>query len=190
MNEIKATFSPQVSEYRTAVYFATSLRYQLFLKIFLAVAAVALLCQMAMSFGVIPTFMLPAYIFLGYLICIAFMCARLEHGIYKYSKSKDTVLFKEMSVTFAGGNMKVETPYNGKSFSLPLDRLFYVVELNNLFLIYIDYQQSILLPTRALSGRQRNEVRSLILNAIKDRFSTRYGYDNMLSKRSIFPKFR
>ncbi len=188
MKEIKAVYTLDVKDYHAAVFFAAAIRYRKLIIIFIAIAIAAIACQLSAMVGLMPPFALPAYIALGYTIWLTLICVRLEHGVLKYSKSKDCILYKEMSVTFAKGCMKVDTPYNGKSFTLALDKLFYAAELKNLFIIYIDPQQSILLPCRALTPSEHTEVRSLLLNALKDSFSTRYGYNNMLPKRSPLRK--
>ena len=188
MNEIKATFTPDVKDYRAAVFFAAFIRYSKHILLFLIVTLTAVACWLSALVGLMPPFMLPAYIAMGYLVWLTFIAARLEHGILSYTKAPDTILYKEMSVTFAKGNMIVSTPYNGKKSTIPLDKLFYGAELKNLFIIYLDSQQSILLPCRALTPPQRSEVRSLLMNALKDSFSTRYGYNGMLPRRSPLRK--
>ena len=188
MNEIKANYQLTTNHYRTAVYYAAVLRHRLMLIIAIAVGLTALACWISSALGFMPPFMLPAYLFIGYAIWLLFICGSLEHGILKYSKNPDCILYKDMSVTFAKGNMKVDTPYNKKSFTVSLNKLFYAFELNNIFIIYVDGAQSILLPHSALSASERAEVRSLLTNALGDRFSTRFGYNNMLPRRSPLRK--
>lgn len=183
MNEIKATYSISNRDYHLAVYYAATFRHRIALKIFVILGAAALLCWLGSSMGFIPPFMLPAYFFLGYLIWLLFTIAGIEHGILKYTKSKDNSLFKQMSVTFSKGIMKIDTPYNGKSSSCAIENLACAFELTEIFLIYFNGEQSIIIPKRALSGSAQAELRSLLLNKLKDRFVSRFGYDNLLPQR-------
>ena len=188
MNEIKATFSPDIKDYRAAVYFAAVLTHHKLLIIFVAVALTAVACWLSATVGLMPKFMLPLYLAMGYVIWLTFIAANIELGILKYSKREDCILYKEMSVTFAKGNMTISTPYNGKKDTVPLNKLFYAAELKNLFVIYLDPQHSILLPCRALTPTEHAEVRSLLMEALKGNFATRYGYNGMLPKRSPLRK--
>ena len=188
MNEIKATYSISNRDYHMAVYYAATIRHRLAIRLFAIVGLVALSFWIGSMLGYLPAFMIPAYLFLGYLVWFLFTIAAIEHGILKYTKSSDNSLFKEMTVTFAKGMMKIDTPYNKKSASVPLSNLACAFELNDIFLIYFDAAQLVILPTRALSGTDRAELRSLLLNTLKDRFTTRFGYDSMMNKRSLFRK--
>ena len=86
------------------------------------------------------------------------------------------MLNKQINLEFVRGNLKIETPHNGKSSSVKLENLFYAFELSNMFLLYIDGAQSIMLPIRAMTPQQRADLRELLKDQMHDRFSTRFGY--------------
>ena len=188
MNEIKATFSPEIKDYRAAVYFSAVFAHYKLLMIFVAVAFTSVACLLSYWVGFMPKFMLPLYLTMGYVIWLLFIAGNLELGIYKYSKREDCILYKEMSVTFAKEKIVISTPYNRKTDTVRLDKLFYAAELKNIFVIYLDTQHSILIPCRALTPAERAEVRSILMDSLKGNFATRYGYNGMLPKRSPLRK--
>lgn len=189
MNDIKVTYRISMRDYHMAVYYASAIRYSTAVKILVVSGFIAAAIWFGASAGFIPMIMLPAYLFLGYLIWFLFRVALIEHSILKYAKSKESILGKEMSVTFSKGQMKIETPYNGKSSSCPIENLACVFEMSDLFLVYFNGEQTCIIPTRAFSGGDRAALRSLLLNTLKDRFFSRFGYDSLMPKRkaSIFP---
>ena len=146
MNEIKVTYAPEIKDYRAAVYFSAVFAHYKLLMIFVAVALTAVACWFSAMVGLMPKFMLPLYLTMGYVIWLTLIAGNLELGIYKYSKREDCILYKEMSLTFTKGNMIISTPYNGKKDTVQLSKLFYAAELKNIFVIYLDTQHSILLP--------------------------------------------
>lgn len=176
MNDLVFTYAPSIANYRAAVYFAAVTRHRIGFRIFALSAIVAAICTAGSYLGLMPVFMLPAYIFLGYFIWAIVLCAQIEYGILKYTKNKDSMLHKEMTLAFARGNLKIDTPHNGKSATVKLSDLFLGFELSNMFLLYLDGAQSIMLPHRAMTPQQRAEVRELLQDNLHDRFSTRFGY--------------
>ena len=189
MNDIKVTYRISVRDYHMAVYYASAIRYRTAIKILVVSGFVALTIHLGSLMGSFPLFMLPAYLFLGYLIWFLFKVAMIEHSILKYAKSKESILGKEMSVTFSKGMMRIDTPYNGQSSTCPIDKLACAFEMSDIFLIYFNGEQTCIIPTRAFSGGDRAALRSLLLNTLKERFDTRFGYDSLMPRRkaSIFP---
>ena len=53
--------------------------------------------------------------------------------------------------------------------------LFFVFELSNLFMIYLDSANTILLPVRVMNGEQRAALREKFRDSLHDRFQTRFG---------------
>lgn len=175
MNPLTFEYKINVREYHTAVYFGLTTRYRNMLRIFLVVAAVALLCALGASFGLIPPIMFPAYVFLGYLVWLLFLLARTEHGILKVTKSAQSPLGKTLRLSFGRDNLKVETPQTSDKAVHQLSNLFLVFELSNLFMIYLDPVNTILLPHRTMSPEQRAAVREKFQDNLHDRFQTRFG---------------
>lgn len=176
MNNLVFTYYPSMSDYHSAVYFATITRHRLGFRIFVVSAVVAAICTGGAYVGVMPPFMLPAYIFLGYLVWAIIICAQTEHGILKYAKHEESILQKKIVLTFARDSLKIGTPHNGKISTVQLDKMFLGFELSNMFLLYLDGAQSIMLPHRVMTPEQRAEVRSVLQDNMHDRFSTRFGY--------------
>lgn len=175
MNPLVFEYKVDLREYHTAVYFGLTNRYRTLLLIFLAVAAVALLCAAGAALGLFPFFTLPSYLFLGYLVWLLILLGRTEHGILKLTKSPQNPLIKTMRMTFARDTLRIETPADGGKATHQLSQLFLVFELSNLFMIYLDPANVLLLPVRAMSGEQRAALRDLFREALHDRFQSRYG---------------
>lgn len=182
MNDLVLSYAPTLSNYRSAVYFAAASRHRVGLRIFVVTAAVAALCTAGAYLQLMPPFMLPAYAFLGYLIWAIVLCAQIEYGVLKYTKNKEGMLNKKIVLTFARGSLKIDTPHDGKSATTKLSDLFYAFELSNMFLIYFDAAQSVMLPHRAMTPQQRAQVRELLQDNLHDRFSTRFGYGAAAAK--------
>ncbi len=182
MNDLVFTYAPSIANYRTAVYFAAVTRHRIGFRIFALTAIVAAVCTAGSYLGLMPVFMLPAYIFLGYLIWAIVLCAQIEYGILKYAKNKESMLHKEITLTFARGGLKIDTPHNGKSATVRLADLFLSFELSNMFLLYLNGAESIMLPHRAMTPQQRAEVRELLQDNLHERFSTRFGYGATAAK--------
>ncbi len=187
MNDLVLTFAPSIANYRSAVYFAAVTRHRIGFRIFAISAIVAAICTAGAYLGLMPVFMLPAYLFLGYLIWAIVLCAQIEYGILKYAKNEESMLHKEMTLTFARGSLKIDTPHNGKSSTVRLSDLFLGFELSNMFLLYLDGAQSIMLPHRAMSPEQRAQLRELLQDNLHDRFSTRFGYGAAAAKIKYKP---
>lgn len=185
MNSINITYSPSLGDYHKAVFYALVLRHLNALRIFVLSAVVALICYLVSLFGVAASFMLPAYIFMGYFVWLLYLCAVTEHGVIKYAKSEECILNEEIILTVDSSTMKIETPYNHKKSVIKLSELFVGFEINGLFLIYINAADSIMIPHRALSARQRADLRELFQDNLHDRFSTRFSLSRMMPRRGF-----
>lgn len=191
MNNLVFTYCPNISDYHIAVYFAAITRHRTGFRIFVLSAVVAAICTAGAYMGVIPPFMLPAYIFLGYLVWTIIICAQTEYSILKYAKTDESMLQKEITLTFIRDTLKINTPHNGKSSTIKLESIFLGFELSNMFLLYLDGTQSIMLPHRAMTPEQRAEVRSILKDNMHERLSTRFGYGAKAPKlRSLTSKKR
>ncbi|MFV0496796.1 MAG: YcxB family protein [Candidatus Fimivivens sp.] len=187
MKDLILTYALSIVHYRSAVYFAAVTRHRIGFRIFALSAIVAAICTGGAYLGFMPVFMLPAYIFLGYLVWAIILCAQIEYGILKYSKDQENMLSKDITLTFARGTLKIDTPHNGKTATVKLSDIFLAFELSNMFLIYLDGAQSIMLPHRAVTPQQRAEVRELLQDTLHDRFSTRFGYGATAAKIKLKP---
>lgn len=190
MNNLTFTYSPNIRDYHAAVYFATVTRHRMGFRILALSALVAAVSTGGGYLGLFPTFMLPAYIFLGYLVWALFICAQTEHSILKYAKSKDSILQKEITLSFMRDSVSINTPYNGKQDTVKLENLFFGFELSNMFLIYLDGAQSLMLPIRVMTPQQRANLRELLQDHMHERFSTRFGYASKASKLKMPAKRR
>ncbi len=188
MNPLVFEYKVDLREYHTAVYFGLVNRYRTALLIFLAVATAALLCTAGAALGLFPLFMLPAYLFLGYLVWLLILLGRAEHGILKLAKRPDSPLGRTMRMTFGRDTLRIETPGDGGKAVHPFTRLFLVFELSNLFMIYLDPANVLLLPARVMTGGQRAELRELLREALHDRFQSRYGRTKAPKIRSLTGK--
>ena len=175
MNPTTFEYQINMREYHTAVYFGFVNRYRTMLQIFLVVAAVALLCTAGGFFGGIPVIRFPSYIFLGYLIWLLILLAQVEHGVLKMTKLPENPLNRTLRLTFGRDQFKVETPSNTDKAVHQIANLFFVFELSNLFMIYLDPANTILLPVRVMNGEQRAALREKFRDSLHDRFQTRFG---------------
>lgn len=178
MHTMKFEYAVTLSDYRMALYFGSTIRYRRSLQIFLIAGAVVALYSAGGLLGIWPMSLLPAYVFLGYAVWLLFLITRLQHGVLKYVKSPDSLIGKPVTVTVDHASMKVETPGQGGQPDVHrLDKLFMVFEISRMFLIYVNPEQSVLLPFRAMSSSERVELRDRFREAIgSDRLQTRYGF--------------
>lgn len=175
MNPLTFEYKINIREFHTAVYFGLVTRYRNMIRIFVVVAAVALLCTVGSLFGIIPSIMFPAYVFLGYLVWLLFLLAQTEHGVLKTTKSAENPLDRTIRLSFGRDTLKVETPHNGEKAVHQLPNLCLVFELSNLFMIYLDPANTILLPMRVMDAQQRAALREKFQDNLHDRFQTRFG---------------
>jgi hypothetical protein len=176
MRTLKFEYAISLSDYHMALYFGASIRYRRPLQIFLIVTALTAVYSAGGLLGVWPMSMLPAYVFLGYAVSILIFIARLQHGVLKYVKDPKSLIQKRISVTVDRTDMKVEIPDSGESSVYPLHRLFMVFEISRMFLIYLNAEQSVLLPFHAMSASDRLELRDRFRAAIGERLQTRFGF--------------
>lgn len=188
MNELSITFAPTMRDYHIAVYYAAVHRYKLGFRLLVVSGFTAIACWISAYMGLMPHSRFMGYIFLGFLMWAIIICAQLENGILKYSKSGDAIIGKEMTLTFTRDKLKISTPYNGKSSVVKLDSLFCGFEISYMFLIYLDGAQSIILPHHATTADERAQVRSILRDNLHDRFYTKNSYNSMLPKRSPLRK--
>ena len=123
----------------------------------------------------IPVIRFPSYIFLGYLIWLLILLAQVEHGVLKMTKLPENPLNRTLRLTFGRDQFKVETPSNTDKAVHQIANLFFVFELSNLFMIYLDPANTILLPVRVMNGEQRAALREKFRDSLHDRFQTRFG---------------
>ncbi len=176
MNPLSFEYKISVREYHSALYFGLATRYRNMLRIFIVVSAVALICYLGGLFGIIPVIAFPSYIFLGYLVWLSFSLARIEHGVLKMLKNPQNPLRTTIRLEVVRDQLKVETPHNHEKASHQLSQLFLVFELSNLFLIYLDPINTIILPHRTMDAAQRSALRERFQAQLHDRFQSRFGY--------------
>lgn len=175
MGTLRFEYALTLSDYRMALFFGNSIRHRTLLRIFVVTAVVAAVYSAGGYLGIWPFSMLPAYIFFGYAVWLLFLIAQIQHGMLKYIKSPQNLIGKTVIISIDRSAIRLETPHTGETASYPLQNLFYVFEISRMFLIYLNAEQSVLLPFRAMSASERTELRDRFRGAVNDRFQTRYG---------------
>lgn len=189
MNELSFTFSVNIYDYHRAVYFAFVNRSRSLLRIFALVGVIALFNWGAGALGLLPVFMLPAYIFLGYLVWVLVLLGIEEYRVLQYAKSPQSILDHPTTLRFVRDTLEVQT-HTGDRATHRLGDLFCAFEISELFLIYLNGAQSLMLPHRVMTPQQRAAVREKLQDALHGRFSTRFGYTSVLPQKSPLRKNR
>lgn len=188
---MKFQYRLTTGDYRTALYFGTAIRLQKSLRAAFLVCIVALGFFAAEYTGTIPPMRYPIYILLGYLLWLCYLLISTERKVLKYIRQKDNLLFKQMNVTLTEeGLFSLKVEGETDILRVPVKNLFYVFENGRMFNIYINEQQTCLLPKRVMQEDEIATARSLFARRLKDRFDTRYGENSQPQKRRswLFPK--
>lgn len=167
-----------LADFRSAFYFGATLRKRKPILIALAVIVVNIAYLLLSVLSIVPQFSFPLYILLGYVVCIFLILAKNEHTFLKYIKKEKNIFKQEMALTLSKeGLLTLEVQGEKERISLPIKQLFMVFETSRLFNIYINEEQTILLPKSALTKQDIIDIRKLFSQKLKERFQAHSSTD-------------
>ena len=177
MKTIEATYQITLSDFRKAMYYGLTLRYNKSLKIMLFVLLIGILYSIAAFFGLWELNLLIPFIAAAYLIWGLLLFAGAERGIRNYLKAPNCSIGKHHKTTLDAKRVHMQITESNVNTSYSISKLACVFELSTLFLIYISMQDVYILPKRALKDKD-GESRALRENfkaQLGTRFYTRFG---------------
>ena len=169
MNKIETSYQITVADYRQASYYGMGLRQYKSLRVLILMAGAAFLSlctsgvwDRGMELGV----------FLGAacLIWLFTIFGGAELGIRRYIKQKDTMIGCRYDVTLESHRIRFQVPERNVDISIKTGSLAAVFELNRQFLIYTSLQDAYILPFRALTEEQKEDLRSNFRYHLNQRF--------------------
>lgn len=172
MNKIETTYRLTVSDYRQACYYATGVQQYKSLRILFFLVGAALISffggtiwnwtsgmELATLLGLIAALWLLS-IFTG-----------VERGIHRYIKQPNTFLGCEYQVTLESHRITVKIPERKVHVSVKMNELVAVFALSREFMIYTTPQDTYLLPFRALTKEQLEEVKENFRHHLGEKYS-------------------
>lgn len=174
MERIKAEYHITVSDFRKASYYGLFLRYRRPLQIMLVVLAGAVVYGVGGYLGLGSVNYLVFFLAGAYLIWGLLLFAGLERRILRYVKSPDSFLSNTYVATIDSHRIAFEIPERKGEFSTQIGKLTCVFELSQMFLIYVNTQETYILPHRALTEAQRQALRKNFRERLGDNFGSRF----------------
>ena len=169
MNKIETSYRLTVSDYRQACYYGLALRQYKSLRFLLLLIGALLVSVFTMSMwpqGQQFTALLTVIVGLWLLTTFG----RLEKGIYKYLKSDQNMIGCEYKVTLESHRITVRVPERKIHVSVKTNDLAAVFALTKEFMIYVSTADTYLLPYRALTAGQLQEVKENFRRMLGDRY--------------------
>lgn len=167
---IRAEYEVNAGDCRKALYFGLRKRYRNALRLML-IALSAVLVYLAtvliLKTEIMPIVFIAAGAFLlwGLMLVIG-----TEVRLFRIKKDPESMLGKKMILTVDRENLTVEIPHKKAHAVHPVRELAYAIELNDLFMLYPNQQETYLLPKRALQETEVSALQTLFHNTIPDRF--------------------
>lgn len=174
MEKIRAEYEITVGDFRKATYYGMFLRFRRPLQIMFVVLAVGVLYALGGRLGLGPVNYLVLFLAAAYLIWGLLLFGKTEQDILKYLRSPDSFIGCRYIVTLESHRLRIQIPERKADVSRQINQLACVFELSHLFLIYVDTQQTYLLPHRALTEDQRLALRKNFRERLGDRFDSRF----------------
>lgn len=178
MERIRTEFEVTVGDFRKASYYGMFLQYRKPLRIMFVVLGVAIIYGVAGYMGMGKVNYLVLFLGAAYLIWGLLMFTRTERQILRYVKMPGSFVGCRYIVTVDSHKITFEIPERKINASNQLNKLPCAFELNDLFLIYVSTQQTFILPCRALTETQRQELRRTLRERLGDNFGTRFERTN------------
>lgn len=174
MNKIEVVYPLTVSDYRRASYYGLALRQHKSLRLFILLAGFALVALMsALLYGQWETS--AAALCAIVLIWLLTLFAGAERDIRRYVKSENTMIGCEYRMTLESHRIEIRVPERKVNYSVKMNDLAAVFEMNGLFLIYISTQEAYILPFRVLTVQQRLELKEVFSKHLGERFMENKG---------------
>jgi len=170
MGGVELNYRVGLADFREASYYALFMRkrtaFRLAMIVLLIFFAYAVLCLNHV------TTMEPAAAFVagGYLIWILLQLASVEREILRYAKAPDTLIGEKYTARFDNRQFSIAISARGFSVADDIAKLQYAFEIAHCFLLYVTGQQMFIIPTRDMTETQSLTLRSILADALGERF--------------------
>ena len=174
MQPVELNYTITLSDFRKANSYALAQRNRLGFKLFLVVLAVALFCWITSVIGVFSLGTLPYFIALGYTVWMLILLGTQELRIRKYLRSPDCFLGPETHASFFDDMIRIRIPSKKIDVHFQIKNLNWVFELYDIYMLYVNEQNSYIIPKRGLSDMQKTSLRNNFSRQLGERFISRY----------------
>ena len=106
---------------------------------------------------------------------ILFLFSGVEKGIRSYVKNPNTMIGCRYTMILESHRITVRVPERKVNINLKVNELVAVFELSRAFMIYTSVQDAYILPFRALTREQLDEVKENFRHHLGDQFSENKG---------------
>ena len=174
MNKIEVSYPLTVSDYRRASYYGLAIRQYKSLRFFIILvgfALVALMSALLYDQGA----KLAAALCVLCIIWLLTIFAGAERDIRRYVKHPETMIGCEYQMTLESHRIQIRVPERKIRWSVKINDLAAVFEMNGLFLIYLSAQDAYILPFRVLTKAQREELKDTFRRHLGERFNENNG---------------
>ena len=176
MKTIEANYQITLSDFRKAMYYGLTLRYNKALKIMFFVLIICFFYVIIGLSGAWEINLLIPFIGIAYLIWGLLLFAGAERRIKNYIKDPNCFIGKEYKTTLDAKRVHIQIAECKSNTSYSISKLACVFEISEMFLIYITTQDLYILPKRALIDKDAESrvLRENFKSQLGDRFYTRY----------------
>ena len=171
---VRAEYELNLSDYRKAAYYGLAQRYRTGFRMMIVLLTAFVIYLLTVL--ILRTEIMPIVFFVvgAYVIWALVLMAGTETRIRRYMKDPETVLGKHTVMTIDRNMVEVEIPDRKIHNKVPVSKLAYAFELTDLFMIYLNTQDTYILPKRAIKEEEVVTVRNLFLKTIPEHFISRF----------------
>ena len=174
MHPIELNYELTLSDFRKATYYGLVSLHRTAIVIMLAVlSSIAVYLAAAKAAAQRPN---PAVWFLAtaYLVWVILLCAGAERGIHSYLKDPNSMIGVPYRTTLDEDSIRLRVPSRGIDQFHRYKKLFCVIELSSLILVYLNSQEVWLIPKRSLTDGQLAAAREVFRSGLDTRFRSRF----------------
>ncbi|MBO4838137.1 MAG: YcxB family protein [Lachnospiraceae bacterium] len=171
---VRAEFKLNLRDYRTAAYYGMAQRNRTGLRLMLVVLGafiIYVITTMILNVQLIPV---AFFVVGGYAVWVIILCAGTETRIRRYIKDPETLLGKDTVITIDRTHVEVEIPEKDIHCKVPVKDLAFVFELTDLYMLYINGQETYLLPKRAVTEAEILQLRQFFQKMLSAKFFSRF----------------
>lgn len=143
-------YSTDTKDLRAAMYYGVLMRNAAFGRIMLVLLPLALLYFFGVTCGLWPDIPAISYVVLACGIWVLILLGNAERAIMKHSHSADSLLSVGIDVKIQDNWLFVDIADRNFHFKGKLSELAGAVELKRVVLLYVNAQQTFIIPKRAL----------------------------------------
>nr|MBQ6241177.1 YcxB family protein [Lachnospiraceae bacterium] len=171
---VRAEFKLNLRDYRTAAYYGMAQRNRTGLRLMLVVLGafiIYVITTMILNVQLIPV---AFFVVGGYAVWLIILCAGTETRIRRYIKDPETLLGKDTVITIDRAHVEVEIPEKEIRSKVAVKDLAFVFELTDLYMLYINNQETYIMPKRAVTEKEILLLRDLFQKTLSGRFFSRF----------------